>query len=234
MSQTTAKRLILIIFAMLLLPAVVMAATSWTAVNSAGHAVFQIDLYQVIGVPGSGGNVTYKYAVTDISQGISGNADPDLSHWTLGIEGCADNLVKPLDGDTFITPIEPAVCGVGQAYEECVESEYLVETGPDGQTGVDGVKFLDPNPALTNGQTHLFYIVVSGVTATGEIDVLAKPGTENIIGTNVIDGPICEPTAVSFSNTSVASSGNTPFVAIAALTVLMGVATVGMWRKHEK
>lgn len=225
MSQTTAKRLILIIFAMLLLPAVVLAATSWTDPNG----FFRVELYGVEGTPGSGGNVTYKYAVTDLA-GTSTNA---LSHWTLGIESCMDNVVKPLDGDFYTTPIEPAVCGTGGAYEPCASATYEVEIGPDGQApGVNGIKFLDPDVQLANGETHLFFITVSGVTATGENPLVVKSGDHSIVGT--IDGPICEPTAVSFSNTSVASSGNTAFVAIAALTVLMGVATVGAWRKHEK
>jgi hypothetical protein len=224
-SQTTAKRLILIIFAMLLLPAVVMAATTWT--DPDGY--FRIELYDVDGTPGSGGNVTYKYAVTDLA-GTSTNA---LSHWTLGIESCVDNIVKPLDGALYTTPIEPAVCGTGDVYEPCTSATYLVEFGPDGQVpGVNGIKFLDPDVQLGNGETHLFFITVSGVTATGENPVVVKSGSTSLTG--MIDGPVCVPSAVSFSNTSVASSGNTAFVAIAALTMLMGVATVGVWRKHEK
>ena len=70
MSQTTAKRLILIIFAMLLLPAVVMAAIdSWTATgeDAQGNPVdlFRVELYE-IDETSNPPAVTYKYAVTDL------------------------------------------------------------------------------------------------------------------------------------------------------------------------
>lgn len=221
MSQTTAKRrILLIIIAMLLLPAVVIAAVA--AIDSWITPGFQVDLYEIdeSNLP----QVTYKYAVTDTAAG--GNA---LSHWTLGIGLCANNLVSPMAG-AYTTPTDD--CTAAGYGTSCVASEYTVVTGYDPTTGVNGIKFEDADPQLAYPQTHLFEITVSGETGRGEIPLSIKAAGNEPVGT--IMGPICEPTAVSFSNASVASSGNTAFVAIAALTMLMGFATVGVWRKHGK
>lgn len=218
MSQTTAKRrILLIVIAMLLLPAVVMAAIdSWTAPG------FQVDLYEID--ESNAPEVTYKYAITDTAAG--GNA---MSHWSLGLEQCAKELVSPGLGN-YTTPIDGTVCGDGLDYPACESANYRVELGRDPTTGVTGIKFEGDTLAYPN--THLFHITVSGETARGEIPIAIKPGANVFTGT--ITGPICGPSAVSLSNASVASSGNTAFIAIAALTMLMGVATVGVWRKHGK
>jgi hypothetical protein len=220
---TTSRRVILIVTVLLLVPAVVMAAIdSFTFVNSGGTPIFRIDLY---GIDESNPPaVTYKYAVTDLLAG-----DNALSHWTLDLEQCAGQLASPTAGN-YSTIVDPAVCGAGLDYPNCVSASYKVVTGNDPTTGLFGIKF--EGDTLGFGQTHIFHITVAAETGRGPIDVAVKPGNTPYLGT--ITGPLCTPTAVTMSGASVASRNGLAFAAVAALTMILGVASIGVWRKNEK
>jgi hypothetical protein len=226
MQQTITKHRVLFLIALfVLLPATVFAAaaaiSSWTAFNGS-TPVFQVDLYGIdeSNLPA----VTHKYAVTDIYPG-SGQSDPGQSHWTLGIGQCAANVVSPPTG-TYVTPIDPAVCGAGLDYPNCTSDNYQVVLGNDPTTGVQGIKF---NGGMEDGETHLFHITVSNETGRGDMDVAVKAGTWFDTGT--LQGPLCEPTAVTMAAPSVASNSNATFAAVAAGMMLMGVLSVGVLRK---
>jgi hypothetical protein len=198
------------------------AIDTWIA-SLNGIDYFQVDLYEIdeSNLPA----VTYKYAVTDI---YSGPNDPALSHWTLGLELCANSLLNP-SSNSYTTPIDSAVCGAGGDYANCVSTNYTVVTGNDPTTGVDGVKFEDAAQQLSFGQTHLFHITVSGETDRGEIPVAIKAAGNEPDGT--ITGPICTPTAVTMAAPNVASSNSSAFIAVAAAMMFMGVASAGVLRK---
>lgn len=208
---------------MLLLPAVVMAAIdSFTFLNSSNQPVFQLDLYGIDETNPPA--VTYKYAITDLLVG-----DNAMSHWTLDLEQCTGKVSEP-SGRSYTTIVDPAVCGEGLDYENCAVANYTVETGQDPTTGLRGIKF--EGDSLQPGQTHIFHITLLAETGREDIDVAIKAGNDVYPGT--ILGPICRPTAVAISSTNVASSNGIAFAAVAALTMLMGLATVGVWRKQGK
>lgn len=221
---TTTRRILLIVTIMLLLPAVVMAAIdSFTFLNSSSQPVFQLDLYDIdeTNLPA----VTYKYALTDLLAG-----DNAMSHWTLDLEQCTGKVSEPEAGP-YQTIFDSDVCGEGLEYENCVAGvNYTVETGQDPTTGLRGIKF--EGDSLEPGQTHIFHITLLAETGREDIDVAIKAGNNVYPGT--ILGPICRPTAVAMSSTNVASSNGLAFAAVAALTMLMGLATVGVWRKQGK
>jgi hypothetical protein len=161
--------------------------------------------------------VTYKYAVTDIYTGSIA-----ASRWKLGIGQCVDNLVSPTAG-TYISPIDPAVCGAGKDYANCTSGNYEVVLSDEPSAGL--VRF---NGGMGDGETHLFQITVSGETGRVDRNVYIQPGASWIGGT--IQGPLCEPTAVTMAAPS-ATSRHSTFIAVAAAMMVMGVVSVGVLRK---
>ncbi len=219
-------RILFLLALFVLLPATVFAAAAALDTWFAAHNnidKFQVDLYEVdeSNLP----QVTYKYAVTDVYDG-SGSGDPALDKWILGTELCTNKIRQPV-GNTYTTPIDPAVCGAG-GYN-CVSTSYTVVRGNDADSGLQGIRFEAPAADLSFGQTHLFEITFAGETGRGDVGVGVK--ADNLLMTGDIIGPLCQPAAVTMSGASAAGAGNATFAVVAAAVMVMGVLSAGILRK---
>jgi len=208
-------RFIVLLLALLIPTAMVAAAESIVLGN------YQVDL--VSQVANQDGTDTFTYAVTGISPSQA------LSHWTLGIDTCVDHLVSPLAGP-YTTPTGIESC-TDNSYV-CQESEYTVVTGNDATLGINGVKFEDGVPQLTEGNTHIFEITVAELAYVEPVNVGAKYGAAQ--PTAEIDGPVCGVgTAVSLASSSI---GNAQFGAFLPLLltaiVLLAGATLFVLRRE--
>jgi hypothetical protein len=178
---------------------------------------------------------TWTYAVTG-DPIASGNG---LSHWVLGIPACAV-IVSPdvSSGSTTYTtpgPGDHSACLVTgeSAFSDCLSTTYRdVSYGPDGSTGVSGLKFDEADTPLerTNPGTHVFDIVMSNVVVAPFVEIpLAVKGGPTF-GAGLIDGPLCASSlAVTMGQTAV-SAENTPSAALWLVAVglvgLMGGAVI--------
>lgn len=211
-------RFIVLILA-LLIPAAIVSAAETTTVDD-----FQIDL--VSHVANADDTDTFTYAVTALAPPLA------LSHWTLGIDTCVDHLVSPQPGlYTTVTDIDG--CNNG-TYPFCEESEYTVVTGSDPTLLINGIKFEDADPQLTEDKTHVFEITVREYAYTTEVAVGAKYGGNEPKST--IDGPVCGTgTAVSLASSDVGSAqpfmGATLPLLVTAMVLLAG-ATLFVLRRE--
>ena len=159
-------------------------------------------------------NVTkWTYAVTEPpEEDINGGG---LSHWTLGV--CTSFKLKDPQFnivDKYQTTTVTDIVDCTDGTFTCAEANYNVSFGPDGSTGVWGVKFtpVSPDDQLTGGtpqQTHVFQFLIfhpDGFQATPG-DVVVKTGNGGLVG--AITGPQCPPTAVSLASFG-ASNGQSP------------------------
>lgn len=209
-------RFIVLILALLIPTAIVAAAETVTVGN------FQIDLVSHVTNPDDTDTFTYAVTATGPTQA--------LSHWTLGMDTCVDHLVSPQAGPyTTVTGI--AECG-GNPYL-CQASNYTVVTGNDPTLQINGIKFEDGSPQLTEGNTHIFEITVEEFAYLTELNVGAKYGASQPKAK--IDGPVCGTgTAVSLASSDVGSAqpftiATTPLL-FAAMLLLAG-ATFFVWRR---
>jgi hypothetical protein len=184
------------------------------AVDSTSALNYQIDF---LGAEKSGNTSTWTYAITS-----SGDEANGLSHWTLELGSCYA-IVAPTN--SYTTPTNLDVC-TGGTYD-CQAANYTVVTGNDPTTGLSGIKFEDPSPALSSSNiaTHIFEITLQNDGehfVADEIDVAVKAGSNEEVSR--ISGPGCLPTAVSLVSFG-ASQGNnnqigTFLVVIGALSLL--------------
>lgn len=209
-------RFFVLILALLIPTAIVAAAETATVGN------FQIDLVNHVTNPDDTDTFTYAVTATGPTQA--------LSHWTLGIDTCVDHLVSPQAGP-YTTVTNLAECG-GSPYL-CQASNYTVVTGNDPTLQLNGIKFEDGSPQLTEGNTHVFEITVEEFAYLTEVNVGAKYGQNERLAK--IDGPVCGTgTAVSLASSSVGSAQPFTMATIPllfAVMLLLAVATLVVWRR---
>jgi hypothetical protein len=216
MSHRTKIRWLLLLLALVIPTAVVFAQSSTTL------GPYQFDLVSVEHDAVTNYD-TFTYAVTGV---MPGNA---LSHWTLGIYTCSDYLITP-SGSSYTTINTITQCGDG-TYPDCQIATYTLEYGFDPTLQVDGVKYNDPQPApVSNGITHVFEITVSDLAYVGSVEVGAKYGTGETVGT--IDGPICGGgTAISLASNNASSAADFAMPLVVGF-ILLSLATVVVYRKR--
>lgn len=174
------------------------------------------------------GTHTWTYSVEGTG-GSDGVVDSELSHWTLGLGACYDGTISPGNGDTYTTigsydadgDSTADVTGTGGV-------TYTVLLGLDPTTGVDGIKYEDPDPeAVGTGDTQIFQFTTAlSDPRVGDVAVATKTGIAEETAT--IAGPVCAPTAVTLSS---ASTQSTPRVgrfgvALAAFLTLLPAGIV--------
>ena len=97
------------------------------------------------------------------------------------------------------------------------------ERGLDPTTGIDGVKW---DVELLAGGSAVYWFVTraaDGETRHGDIEAAIKAG-QNICDYSV-DGPVCDPTAVSFISLTATQKDNAVWLAI-AIAIMFGAAVV--------
>lgn len=198
------------LIAMLLLFSAALAGDSVTLLG------FQIDFLGVESDTPVPGQTRWTYAVT-----ADGDEDHGLSHWVIAVPDCY-TIVAPANNSTYNTPTG-AGFGCGTTYT-CQSSSCEVKYGNDPTTGVDGVKFTcTPALSRTNTVTHIFQIVVASTDPRlGDGEAATKASTDAEAGT--IDGPVCEPLAITMNSLDASSQGIplAALLAVAALLVLGG------------
>lgn len=202
----------------LLIPTAIVAAAETVTLND----VFQIDL--VGQEPGPDNTQIFTYAVTDLG------APNALSHWTLGIDSCLEHLVEPDPASnpySTVTTIDEC----GDNPYSCQGADYTVVTGNDPTLEINGIKFEDGDPQLSQGATHIFQIRVKDFDRLESVDVGIKYGDSEPTGQ--IDGPVCgSPTAVSLASTNVDSTwAGTLLPVLLSLVIVLAGATLFFLRR---
>jgi hypothetical protein len=107
--------------------------------------------------------------------------------------------VSPEAG-SYTTVTDIAGCSDGSY--SCEESTYTVVLGNDPTLGINGIKFEDGTPQLTNPNTHVFEITVSDFAYLDNVPVGVKTGSGETKAK--VDGPVCGTgTAVSLASSAV-------------------------------
>lgn len=197
-----------------------------TIYDTAVVSNFTIDF---LGVTDVGGGVSqWTYAITEP---LVNTPAGGLSHWTLGIQPCGYEIVKPLPGTTFTTINNVVECADGTY--DCQVADYLVEQNDFGTVpGLYGIKFnFSSGDALNGGDpphTHVFRFQLStpsGNYLVGDTDVLVKTGGgADAFGMGLIQGPVCPPNAV---NVVSLDAGSSQYVTTMGLVAFLAVALMG-------
>ena len=143
--------------------------------------------------PDEFGMVTWTYAVKVL------DAPAALSHITFTV--CIDDAenVTPGDGETWETLLSfGSVFGTPD-----VTYEVEITGEPDPTTGVNGIKYEDPEPQQLegDGEVHIFQFTQPLQTnpGTADTDVGTKAGSANGVTATIL-GPVCDGTsAVDFT-----------------------------------
>ncbi len=196
----------LVILVVLLALAGVVVAA--TSVTIGGY---QIDY---LGHEEVGDNYAHTYRVTGVAN------EHELSHWSL--EMCVDSLVSP-DSGNYTTLTDAAYCD-GFA---CEEAEYDVEVNGDT------LKFNASGNQLDLGESHVFQILTMD-DYVEPVPVTVKGGQVEEGG--MIDGPVCDPTAVSLSEMQATSSNDGKFHVgtFVVMLILMMTTAYILRRRMEK
>ncbi len=208
--------------------AVLLALLTVTASLAASSVIlqgYQIDFIEVVK---DGDNTIWTYAIT-----ADGDETFGLSHWTLDLDlACGYEIVAPAESpagvNTYFTPASyvpqsgpNAGIDICAGLYDCQAASYNIEYGVDATTGISGIKFQEPDPALSASTpgTQIFQITVaSSDPRIGSVDVAIKTGggsTGYEIG--LIDGPVCYPTALTLANLS--ASSNTGGVLLSTILI---------------
>ncbi len=186
----------------------VQAAFAYVDVQTLGDFRVAVDYQGNTPLPGQ---TTWTYEIGVIRKT---NA---LSHWTLGLGECFTDPVSPQVPGEYTTPEGPM---------------YNVTYGPDGSTGVSGLKFDSVTGGTlgsTAGVTETFVIVIDQPWDPGTVEMVIKNGSSDNYGT--IFGPVCRTTAVTMSTIS----GDTGLSALLLLVAIVATSVaVAVLRKGEK
>lgn len=217
--------------------AILCALLTVTTVLAASSLIlrgYQVDFIEVVK---DGNNTTWTYAITS-----DGDEPFGLSHWTLDLDlACGYTIIAPEESpsgtNTYFTPTSyvpqsgpNAGVDICAGIYNCQAASFNIEYGVDATTGVNGVKFQEPDPALSAGNqaTQIFQITVANSNPRiGPVDIAIKTGggsTGYEIGT--IDGPVCYPTALTLSNLNAsANSGSLLLTSILAASLALASMT---------
>lgn len=210
--------------------AILLALITATVVLAASSVIlqgYQVDFIEVV-KDDVNQTTTWTYAIT-----ADGDETFGLSHWTLDLDlACGYAIIAPEESpagtNTYFTPASytpqsGANAGVDicAGIYNCQAASYNIEYGLDATTGVSGIKFQEPDPALSaeNPGTQIFQITVANSNPRiGPVDIAIKTGggsTGYDVGT--IDGPVCYPTALTLANLH--ASANSGSLLLTALLV---------------
>lgn len=211
-----------------------LTATTVLAASSVILRGYQVDFIEVVK---EGDNTTWTYAIT-----ADGDEPYGLSHWTLDLDlACGYSIVAPAESpageNSYITPSSyvpqsGAYAGIDicTSVYNCQAASYNIEYGVDATTGISGIKFQEPDPALSaaNPGTQIFQITVANSNPRiGAVDLAIKTGggsTGYEIGT--IDGPVCYPTALNLANLSASANSSSLLLTIILSSALAITCTL--------
>jgi hypothetical protein len=158
---------------------------------------------------------TWTYAITAPDNIGAGQG---LSHWTLEVNTCYE-VIEPEQNVPYTTLTGINLCTDGTY--NCTASSYTPLLGTDPTTGLTGIKFEDPQPAIGPGETHVFQIT----TQTIRNDISGAQGEAamkygNGIELGDITMPACSPSAVELLSVDASASPRQPY----SLYLLVGAS----------